>query len=80
MMGNLGVQEWECYFHFCLYGELDGGFNRLQVVMEQLNLFLGQDHEGVIHVPLPEGLDCAGSDSPSLNILYRQVGHCDRDW
>ena len=43
--GNPGVQEQECSFHLCLNGELDGGFNRVQVVMEQLSLFLGQGRE-----------------------------------
>ena len=79
--GNPGVQEQECSFHLCRNGELDGGFNRVQVVVEQLNLFLGQGHEDVIHVPLSEGqLDCAVSESPLLDILLHQVGHCDRDW
>ena len=78
MTGNPGVQEWECSFHLCLNGELDGGFNRAQVVVEQLNLFLGQ---GVIHVPLSEGqLDHAESESPLLDVLHYQVDHCDRDW
>ena len=40
MTGNPGVQEWECSFHLCLNGALDGGFNRVQVAVEQLNLFL----------------------------------------
>ena len=81
MVGNLGVQEWECSFHLCLNCELGCGFNRVQVVMEQLNLFLGQGCEGVIHILLPEGwLDCAGSESPLLDILLHQVGHCDRHW
>ena len=81
MTGDRGVQEWECSFHLCLNGKLDGGFNRVQVVVEQLNLFLGQGCESVIHVPLLEGwLDYAGSESPLLNILHHQVGHCDRDW
>ena len=81
MTGNHGVQEWECSFHLRLNGELDGGFNRVQVVMEQLHLFLGQGRESVIHVPLPEGwLDCAGSESPLLRVLHHQVGQCDRDW
>lgn len=39
--GNPGVQERECPFHLCLNGELDGRFNRVQVVVELLNLFLG---------------------------------------
>ena len=81
MTGNPGVQEWECSFHLCLNGELDGGFNRVQVVVEQLNLFLGPSREGVIHVPLPEGqFDHAGSESPLLDVLLHQVGHCDRYW
>ena len=81
MTGNHGVQEWECSFYLRLNGELDGGFNRVQVVVEQLNLFLGQGRESVIHIPLPEGwLDCAGSESPLLDVLHHQVGHCDGDW
>ena len=65
MTGNHGVQEQEYSIHLCLNGELDGGFNRVQVVVEQLNLFLGQGHEGVNHVTLPEvWLNCAGSESP----------------
>ena len=65
MTGDQGVQERECSFHLRLDGELDGGFNRVQFVVEQLNLFLGQGRESVIHVSLPEGwLDCAGSESP----------------
>ena len=74
---NHGVQKWECSFHLCLNGELDGGFGRVQVVVEQPNLFLGQGCEGVIHVPLPKRwLDCAGSEGPLLGILHHQVGHC----
>ena len=42
MTGDQGVQKRECSFHLRLDGELDGGFNRVQFVVEQLNLFLGQ--------------------------------------
>ena len=78
--GNPGVQIRECSFNLSLNGELDGGFNRVQVVVEQLNLFLRQGREGVIHVSLPEGwLNRAGSESPLLDVLHHQVGHCDRD-
>ena len=81
VMGTPGVQEQECSFHLCLNGALDGGFNRVQVVVEQLNVFLGQGREDVIHVPLSEGqFDFTGSESPLLDILHHQVGHCDRDW
>ena len=83
MTGDQGVQKRECSFHLRLDGELDGGFNRVQFVVEQLNLFLGQGRESVsvIHVSLPEGwLDCAGSESPLLDVLHHQGGHCDRDW
>ena len=37
--GNPGVQKWECSFNLCLNDELDGGFNRVQVVVEPLNLY-----------------------------------------
>ena len=80
VVGNPGVQEWECSFNLCLNGELDGGFNRVQVVVEPLNLLLRQGREGVIHVSLPEGwLNRAGSKSPLLDVLHHQVRHCDRD-
>ena len=75
-----GIQKRECPIHLCFNGKLNGWFDRVEVVMELLNLVLGQGCERIVHIAFPERwLATTGSQCYLFDIFYHEVDNRDGD-